>query len=89
MLSLSCKFKQKCLFDIEILIEYWASVVNAVSYNPSVGSIPRIKIFSCNYSFFLSLLCTDQLISTPKMMTFLPTLPSGNENSERESNPII
>ena len=30
----------------------------------------------------------DEFISTPKKTTFLSTLPSGNENSERESNPI-
>ena len=28
-----------------------------------------------------------ELKLTPKIMTFLPTIPSGNENSERESNP--
>ena len=27
-------------------------------------------------------------MSTLKLMTFLPTLPSGNENFERKSNPI-
>ena len=32
-------------------------------------------------------ICTDELISTPKIMKFLPTLPSDNENSEREWNP--
>ena len=47
------------------------------------GSLPRIKIF-----FFLLSTCTNEIISTPKIMTFLPTLTSGNEISEHESNPI-
>ena len=75
--------KQNVLFDIEKLIEYWDSAVNVVSSNPCVGPIPRIKI-----SFPLLSTCTDELKSTPKIMTFLPPLPSGNENPERESNPI-
>ena len=57
------------------------SAVNVVSSNPRVGTIPRIKT-----SFFLLSLCTDKLISIPKIMTFLPMLPSGNENSGRKSN---
>ena len=32
--------------------------------------------------------CTDELISAPKIIAFLPMLPSVNENSERESNPM-
>ena len=54
-----------------------------VSTNPCVGPFPRIKIY-----FSLLSICTDELISTPKIRTFLPTLLSGNENSEWESNPI-
>ena len=33
-------------------------------------------------------MCTDELTLTPKIMTFLPTLLSINENSECEYNPI-
>ena len=33
-------------------------------------------------------ICRDELISAPKIMTSFPTLPLGNENSERELNPI-
>ena len=33
------------------------------------------------------LICLDELISAPKIMTFFPMLPCVNENSERESNP--
>ena len=62
---------------------YLASPVNALSFNPCVGPILSFKL-----SFPLLLICTDELMSTPKIMTFLPTLPSGNENSERESDPI-
>ena len=39
-------------------------------------------------SFPLLSICTDELISTPKMITFLPTLPSGKEYSPQESNPM-
>ena len=38
--------------------------------------------------FYLWSVCTDKLISTPEIMIFLPMPPSGNENSERKSNPI-
>ena len=71
------------LTNNEKLIEYWASVDNVESSNPCVGPISRIEV-----SFFLLSKCTDVLISTPKIMTFLPTLLSGNENSERKSNSI-
>ena len=59
-------------------LEYWASAVDVVSSNPCVGTLPRIKIL-----LILLSICTDELISTPKIMTFIPTLPSDNENSER------
>ena len=39
-------------------------------------------------SLVLLSICTDELISTPTIITFLPTLPSGNRNSKRKSNPI-
>ena len=58
-----------------------ASAVNVVSLNPCVGPSPRIKI-----SFPLLSLCTDELISAPKIMKFFPKLPSLNKNSERVSN---
>ena len=32
------------LFDLEKSVEYWTSAVNAVSSNPCVGPLPRIKI---------------------------------------------
>ena len=71
--------KQNFLFNFEKLVEYRGSAVNVVWSNPCVGTLPRIKI-----SFFLLLICTDELISSPKIMTFLRT----NEYSERESYPI-
>ena len=39
-------------------------------------------------SFPLFSICTDELISAPKIMTFLPTLPSGNECFICVLNPI-
>ena len=71
------------LFDLEKLIEYWASADKAVSSSHCVGPIPRNKIY-----FFLLSICTDDVMSIPKTTTFLLTQPSGNGNSERESNPI-
>ena len=81
--DLNCRFKQKLLFDLEKFIEYLASAVNVVSSNPYNGPMSRIKI-----SLSLRLIFRDELISTLKMIEFLPTLTSGNENSEHESNPI-
>ena len=69
------------MFGCVKLIQYWVSTVDVVLLNPSVGLLPRIKI-----SFPLLSICTDEFISAPKIITFLPMLPSGNENSERESN---
>ena len=40
------------------------------------------------YIFFLLSICTYEPILAPKIMTFLPMLPSVNKNSERGSNPI-
>ena len=34
-------------------------------------------------------MCTDELISAPKIITFFPTLASVNENFERDSNPKL
>ena len=39
-------------------------------------------------SFPLLSISTDELISAPKIMTFLPMLSSTNKHSERESNPM-
>ena len=76
------RLKQNFLFDLEDLIGNGVSLVN-VSSNLCFWPKPGIQIF-----FSLLSICTDELISTPKIMTFLPLLPSGNENSERDSNPI-
>ena len=71
------------MFDFEKLIEYWVSAVDIVSPNHCVGPKPKIKI-----SFLLLSICTDEVISTSKIMTVLPMLPSGNECSDSESNPL-
>ena len=54
-----------------------------VSSNSCVGSSPRIKIYFLLLSIYL-----DELISTPKIMTFFSKLLFVNENSERESSPM-
>ena len=51
--------------------------------NPSVGPLPRIKI-----SFSLLSMCPNELISAPKIIPFLPTLPSGKQWYPQVSNPI-
>ena len=83
MLPLYCRLNTNLFPDCVKLIGYSASAVNVVPSNSYVGPIPRIKI-----SFPLLSICTDELISTPKMITFLPTLPSGKEYSPQESNPM-
>ena len=83
LLPLQCRLKRNFLFDLEKLIKYSASSANVVLSNPCVGPLPKIKIF-----FFLLSTCTDELISTPKIMTFLCESKSGSIKSERELNPI-
>ena len=63
------------------MIGYFASAINVASSNPCVGHSTRIKI-----SLFLLSKRTGEFISAPKIITFFPTLPSVNENSDRESN---
>ena len=55
-----------------------------VSSDPRVGLSPRMKI-----SLPLLSTCKDELISAPKIMTFFLMVASSNENSERESNPML
>ena len=57
--------------------------VIVVSSNPVVGPSPQTNI-----SFFKSSLCTDELLSTPKITTFLYQLKSRHKKSEQESNSI-
>ena len=66
------------LFDLEKLIEYWASAINVISYTPFVRPEPRIAI-----PFFIWSMRIGELVSTTKKMAFLP---SANEDSERESS---
>ena len=52
------------------LIEYLASAFNVVSVNPWLGPLQRIIFFPLSA-------CTEELLSTPDIMTFLPNpLPS-------------
>ena len=83
MLPLQCRLNANLLFGCVKLIGYKASVVNVESSYPCVGPAPRIKI-----SLPLLLICTDEAISAPKILTFFPLLPSVNKNSERESTPM-
>ena len=58
-------------------------VVTAVSSDLCVEPLLRTKTF-----FFLLSTFTEELLSTPKIMIFLPQLPSGNKNCERALNSI-
>ena len=71
-----CSHDNAFLFDLKKIIEYCASAVKVVSSNPCVRPSLRIKI-----PFPALSVCTDELTSTPKVMIFLPTLPSGIESS--------
>ena len=54
-----------------------------VCFNLCVGPLPRIKL-----SFFLLSIFVDELISTPKIITFLPVTPLGWEKKPCLSNLI-
>ena len=56
-----------------------------MSFHLSIVLVLHEKL---RYIFFLLSICTYELILAPKIMTFLPMLPSVNKNSERGSNPI-
>ena len=84
MLPLSCRPNSNVFPDYVKLIGYFDSAVNFVSSNPCVGALPRIKI-----AFPLLLICTDELIPAPKVMTFFPKISSVNKVSERESNHML
>ena len=67
------------------LIEYLASAVNLVSFNPYVKLLPRIKT-----SFFLVLPCTEELASTLNVITFLwNPLPTDNKKVPQPPNPLL
>ena len=55
----------------------------SVCSNPCVGPLPKIKI-----SFFLLSIFVDELMSTPKIITFLPNPIPGDEKLPCLSNPI-
>ena len=63
-----------------LLIEYSSSAFNLIF----VGPLRRIM-----KSFFLLSIRTDELISAPNVITFLPTLlPFDSENLPRALNPV-
>ena len=76
--------KQNCYFYLEKVIEYLAATAIVVLSNLYVGPSPRTKI-----PFFSLSICTDELLCSPKITTFLLQSKFGSEKSERESNPIL
>ena len=83
LLSLWCRLNTNLSFDCVKLKRHIASAVNVVLSNHRVGPLPRIKT-----SFSLLSVCTDELISAPKLRTFFPMLPPVNKKSEREPSPM-
>ena len=65
------------------LIQYLFSEVNVKPFNPSIGPSARIEIF-----FFLLSACTQELISTRKIITLQPNSPLENEKVIFPSNPL-
>ena len=63
------------------LIEYFFSTVNVVPSNPCVGPSPKTKLF------FLLATCTEELISTLKIIQF-PSNLLPTEKVPFLSNPI-
>ena len=59
------------------------SCSNVVPSNPCLGLSPTIKM-----SFFLLSSCTEELISTPKIITLQPKPTLGNQKVPLPSNPI-
>ena len=64
------------------LIKYIFSAASVCS-NPFVGSFQRIKVY-----FFLLSTWAEELISTPKIITFWLNPPLRNEKLELLSNPV-
>ena len=55
----------------------------SVCSNPCVGPLPKIKIYLFLFSIFV-----DELMSAPKIITYLPNPVPGNEKRPCISNPI-
>ena len=83
LLPLKCGLNTNLFPDLAKWIGYLASAVNVVLSKLFVGHSTGIKT-----SLFLLSICTDDLLSAPYIMTFFSILPSVNENSERELNPM-
>ena len=80
---LHCNVNLNNFFFVAVkLIECIFSAVKVCSY-PCVGPIPKT-----NMSFFLLPIWAEKIISTPKINTFWPNSPLGNEKSSLLSNPI-
>ena len=73
LLPLQCRLNTNLFLDSVKLIEYLASADIVVSSDTYVGLSPRTEI-----SFFLLSTCTEELLSTQKIMTFLFHEPHAN-----------
>ena len=81
--AIACTVNKFSFFDLVILAEYLISVVILVSSDSSIGPSPRTRI-----SFLILSGWLDELLSAPKITTFLPHSLIGNGNCERASIPI-
>ena len=76
------QLKQKFLLCFAKLMEYVFSALSVCS-KPCVGPLPKIKM-----SFFLLSIFVDEVMSIPKIATFLPNPVPGNQKLPCLSNPI-
>ena len=70
-------------FDAALNIFFCSQFLIILKKCPCVGPLSRIKM-----SYFLLSTWTEELISTPKIITFLPNPSLGNEKDVFVSNPI-
>ena len=73
----------KLFFDLVKLIKYLASALVVVSSSPVAGPPTKNKI-----SFFPLSVCNGELLSTLKIITFLPLSKFEIKKSHLELNPI-
>ena len=66
-----CQTRTNCFFDSVKLMGYFVSAVIAELSKSCVGSSPRTQMF-----LFLRSICSKELLSNPKKMTYFPLLTS-------------
>ena len=78
-----CQTRTNCFFDSVKLMGYFVSAVIVELSKPCVGPSPRTQMF-----LFLRSICSKELLSNPKKMTYFALLTSDHYGFEHESNPM-